>query len=186
MGCRPASAGLRPAGRSRNADRPGARRWLRNRRAHPAGRLVRRRCPGRRCLTPRRRAGPRQGGRPRDGGAWQRPLRGRRRPEPAGSGPGLRHHHRQRAVPRLRRREPGPVRRQPGLGAAPGRPPVPDVLQRPPARGVRPAPGQPGRAARRLRRRLDDHRHPGRRLRDQPRRLRHRDRPGLAGHDQPG
>ena len=38
-----------------------------------------------------------------------------------GLGPGLRHHHRQRAVPRLRRREPCQVRRQPGLGAAPGR-----------------------------------------------------------------
>ena len=33
MGSGPAPAGLRPAGRSRNADRSGARRWLRNRRA---------------------------------------------------------------------------------------------------------------------------------------------------------
>ena len=54
------------------------------------------------------------------------------------------------------------------VGAEPGRPLLPDLLQRPPARGVRAAPGEPGRAARRLRRRVVRRQHRGRDLRAQP------------------
>src|SRR5580693_677389 len=60
MGSGSASAGLRTAGRARPADRPGPGRRLRHRRADPAGRLVRRRCPRRRCLSAGPRAGPRR------------------------------------------------------------------------------------------------------------------------------
>ena len=48
MGSGSASAGLRPAGRARPAGRSGPGRRLRHRRADPAGRLIRRRGPGRR------------------------------------------------------------------------------------------------------------------------------------------
>ena len=101
---------------ARAAVRAAARRGLRHRRARAARRRARRGRHRRRHRTARHRARPRQGSGPGPAG----PLRGRGRAEPRSARPDVRHRHRQRGVPRLRRRGPGQVRHQPGSVLRPG------------------------------------------------------------------
>jgi signal transduction histidine kinase len=175
-----AAAGLCPARRRGQADRSPARRWLRHRRERAARRQSWRRCHRHRRRADRDRAGAGEGVRARP----DRAVRGRGRTRPRPPRPHGRHRDRQRRVPRVRRRGPGPVRRQPRGRAEAGRHLLRDVLQRPAARDLGPAPGQRGGVARGVQRRLDrgvDYR---RHLRDQPDGG-HDAGAGLAGGDQP-
>ena len=117
VGDRRTAARDRRAGTGRADPGQGARRRLRNRRAHDPAHPARLRRARHRLRAAGGRAGPPEC----RGQGRRRPVRGRRRDEPGRRSPRYDTDRRQRAVPHLRRHRPAEIRRQPARRVPAGR-----------------------------------------------------------------